>query len=84
MVDDYVEIPALPAGRQEESIRMSNVDRETEEPKVITVPVPALATHPDVSPDVVSDPARADRTGADWADEGGASEEGPATHSSKD
>lgn len=29
--------------------------------------------------DVVSDPARADRLGTEWADEGGAVPEGPAT-----
>ncbi|GAA2177500.1 hypothetical protein GCM10009847_03610 [Leucobacter tardus] len=30
-------------------------------------------------PDATSDPARSDETGADWADEGGATPEGPAT-----
>lgn len=31
-------------------------------------------------PDVVSDPARTDELGADWAGEGGATPTGPATH----
>lgn len=30
-------------------------------------------------PDRVSDPARSDEVGADWADEGGATPDGPAT-----
>lgn len=30
-------------------------------------------------PDATSDPARSDETGADWADEGGATPQGPAT-----
>lgn len=30
-------------------------------------------------PDATSDPARSDETGSDWADEGGATPEGPAT-----
>lgn len=44
-----------------------------------------MATHPgpgngqDAEPDVESDPALDDETGSEWADEGGAVDEGPAT-----
>ncbi|MBU1801438.1 hypothetical protein [Nocardioides sp.] len=34
---------------------------------------------PDVEPDTQSDPALNDSTAAEWADEGGAVDEGPAT-----
>lgn len=36
---------------------------------------------PEVEPDVASDPALDDEQGSEWADEGGAVDEGPATHS---
>jgi hypothetical protein len=35
-------------------------------------------------PDVTSDPAENDREGHDWSDEGGATEEGPATSTDPD
>lgn len=41
---------------------------------------PTVTTVPTVTSDVVSDPARDDTTGSDWADEGGAVPEGPATN----
>ena len=34
---------------------------------------------PDVESDVESDPALDDETGSEWADEGGAMDDGPAT-----
>ncbi|MCL8026965.1 hypothetical protein [Nocardioides bruguierae] len=34
---------------------------------------------PEVEPDTTSDPSLDDENGSDWADEGGATEEGPAT-----
>ncbi len=34
---------------------------------------------PEVEPDVESDPAQDDQQGSEWADEGGAVDEGPAT-----
>lgn len=37
--------------------------------------------HTNVSKDVKSDPALNDRLGQDWADEGGATPQGPATSS---
>lgn len=36
---------------------------------------------PEVEPDVTSDPALGDQDGSEWADEGGATEEGPAADS---
>ncbi len=38
------------------------------------------ATHVPVARDVDSDPARSDREGQDWSDEGGATPAGPATN----
>ncbi len=37
---------------------------------------------PRVAPDTESDPSLDDETGSEWADEGGAVEEGPATETS--
>lgn len=34
---------------------------------------------PETASDVESDPALADETGSEWADEGGATDDGPAT-----
>lgn len=41
---------------------------------------PTDPTVPDgVEDDVISDPGKDDDTGSDWSDEGGATEQGPAT-----
>lgn len=40
---------------------------------------PGSEDKPDVDGDVESDPALDDETGSEWADEGGAIDEGPAT-----
>lgn len=40
--------------------------------------------HGHADADVVSDPARNDQVGGDWSTEGGATPQGPATHTDKD
>ncbi|PII81362.1 hypothetical protein BMH32_06125 [Leucobacter sp. OLJS4] len=53
---------------------------ETEKNRPRTVVPDAARRHAEPAhPDVESDPARDDRTGSDWADEGGATPAGPAT-----
>lgn len=54
-----------------------NMD-EAEE-RTETVPTELGPDEVDVEGDVVTDPALDDRVGSDWADEGGATPEGPAT-----
>ncbi len=53
-------------------------EAESEGPRTV-VPDAARRHSGPAHPDVESDPARDDRTGSDWADEGGATPTGPAT-----
>lgn len=45
---------------------------------------PERGTSQEAAPDVESDPARDDRIGSDWSDEGGAAPDGPATSTRSD
>ncbi len=54
-------------------------ESEERELRSSTVPTEHGSDAPESEEDVLSDPARDDRLGSDWADEGGAVPAGPAT-----
>lgn len=60
---------------------MSSTERNEKKQTIETVPTSATKAQRSAPADVISDPARADQVGADWTDEGGATNTGPATNS---
>lgn len=63
---------------------MDDAKRDEKTLTAETVPTATNKVLHKAKPDVVSDPALSDKTGAEWTDEGGATADGPATANDHD